>query len=56
MADLIAPVLVLKFTGTWCTYCPNMTAALETVEEAYPGRMIIMAMHSGCLLYTSRCV
>ena len=40
-------VLVLKFTGTWCTYCPNMTAALETVEEAYPGRMIIMAMHSG---------
>lgn len=40
-------VLVLKFTGTWCTYCPNMTSALETVEEAYPGRMIIMAMHSG---------
>lgn len=40
-------VLVLKFTGTWCTYCPNMTSALETVEKAYPQRMIIMSMHSG---------
>ena len=39
-------VLVLKFTATWCTYCPNMTSALETVEGAYPGRMIILAMHS----------
>lgn len=39
-------VLVMKFTATWCTYCPNMTSALATVEQAYPGRMILMAMHS----------
>lgn len=39
-------VLVMKFTATWCTYCPNMTSALESVEQAYPGRMILMSMHS----------
>lgn len=40
-------VLVMKFTATWCTYCPKMTSALETVEKAYPERMIILGIHSG---------
>lgn len=39
-------IAVFKMTGTWCTYCPAMTASLKKVEEAIPGRMIKMAFHS----------
>lgn len=38
-------VLVQKFTGTWCGYCPMMTAALEKLDGEVPGRMTIMAVH-----------
>lgn len=39
-------IAVFKMTGTWCTYCPAMTASLKKVEEAMPGRMVKMAFHS----------
>lgn len=38
-------VLVQKFTGTWCGYCPMMTAALEKLDREIPARMTIMAVH-----------
>lgn len=40
-------VLVTKFTGTWCGYCPQMTAALEDLETFYPGGFTILAVHGG---------
>ena len=39
-------IAVFKMTGTWCTYCPAMTASLKKVEETVPGRMVKMAFHS----------
>lgn len=39
-------IAVFKMTGTWCTYCPAMTASLKKVEEVIPGRMIKMAFHA----------
>lgn len=38
-------VLVLKFTATWCTYCPLMTSALDKLDEEEPDRMVVMAVH-----------
>lgn len=40
-------ILVTKFTGTWCGYCPQMTAALQTLEEKYPGQFVVTALHGG---------
>lgn len=41
----VKKILVSKFTGTWCGYCPQMTAALEELEEKYPGGFVITALH-----------
>lgn len=38
-------VLVQKFTATWCTYCPQMTSALEQLEGEVPDRMTHMSIH-----------
>lgn len=38
-------VLVQKFTATWCGFCPQMTSALEQLEEEVPERMTQMAIH-----------
>lgn len=38
-------VLVQKFTGTWCIYCPQMTEALDRLDGEYPERMVHMSVH-----------
>lgn len=38
-------VLALKFTGTWCNNCPQMTAAMKTVAADDPGRLVTIAVH-----------
>lgn len=39
--------LALYFTGTWCTYCPNMSKTLKAVNEKLDGRLIIVSIHKG---------
>ena len=43
--DFFRRSLVLDFTGTWCVNCPKMEAAVETVMEARPGRIIPVSVH-----------
>lgn len=39
-------VAILEFTGTWCTYCPNMVIALNGSEEIFRDRSVIVVVHS----------
>lgn len=39
--------LVFYFTGTWCTYCPNMSKSLNKVNERLSGRLITVSVHKG---------
>lgn len=39
--------LVLKFTGTWCGACPMMYTYLSEIEKQRPGRIAVIAVHSG---------
>ncbi len=40
-------VLIFYFTGTWCTYCPNMSKSLDKVNERLSGRLITVSIHKG---------
>lgn len=40
-------VLITKFTGTWCGWCPDMTTSLHELENIYPGQITILALHGG---------
>lgn len=39
--------LVEEFTGLWCGNCPRGYAALETLNEEYPGEFVALAYHNG---------
>ncbi len=38
--------ILMKFTATWCTYCPTMTTSIEAAMKEYPDRLIEVAVHS----------
>jgi thiol-disulfide isomerase/thioredoxin len=40
-------IIVYKMTGTWCGYCPQMTAALKNVSSMWKNNMIVAALHNG---------
>ncbi len=44
--------LFMKFTATWCSYCPAMTTCIEQVQGMYPDRIVELAMHSSDELST----
>lgn len=37
--------LALKFTATWCQFCPFMSQALEEASEEFPDHIVAMNMH-----------
>ena len=39
--------LAMRFTATWCTWCPYMNAAITRAQELYPGKILHLALHSG---------
>ena len=41
----LSHALVFYFTGTWCTYCPNMSKSLNKVNEMLSGRLITISVH-----------
>lgn len=38
---------VMKYTGTWCTYCPAMGDAIKEAAKKRPDRIIEVAVHNG---------
>ncbi len=44
--------LIMRFTGTWCSYCPWMAEAIEIVRNEHPDKIEAISMHnSGSTLY-----
>ena len=39
-------MLVYDLTGTWCAYCPQMTAALENISAEWKENVVVMAVHA----------
>ena len=39
--------LAMRFTATWCGYCPRMAEAYKQAISANPDRLIPMSIHSG---------
>ena len=37
--------LIMRFTATWCTWCPFMGAAISRAQELYPGKIQHLALH-----------
>lgn len=39
-------VVIEELTGTWCSNCPDGIVAIEHLEEAIPGKVIPIAIHT----------
>lgn len=39
--------LAMRFTATWCSWCPYMNAAITRAQELYPDKILHLALHSG---------
>ena len=39
--------LAMRFTATWCGYCPMMASAYEDVYKNYPDRFVPFTIHAG---------
>ena len=39
--------LAMRFTATWCTWCPYMGAAITRAQEQYPNKIQHLALHGG---------
>ncbi len=39
--------VIFKFTGTWCSYCPSATTAINSADILYPDRLVEIAVHQG---------
>ena len=37
--------LIMRFTGTWCGWCPYMNKAVSIAQEQYPGKLQHVALH-----------
>ena len=46
-------VLIEDFTGQMCVNCPNAVPVIEQLEEAYPGKVVAVAIHSGMVFPTT---
>ena len=39
--------LIMRFTATWCGFCPMMQRAVLIAQEQYPNKLIHVALHGG---------
>lgn len=53
--EFFKKALVLKFTGTWCAACPLMYKYMSKIEKERPGRMAVIAVHSGDVFAFDEC-
>lgn len=45
--DFIHKSLVMRFTATWCGYCPSMATALSDAQKALPDKIEALSVHGG---------
>lgn len=38
--------LIMRFTATWCGYCPRMNKSVKRAQELYPGKIQHLALHA----------
>ena len=43
--DFYRRSLFIRFTGTWCGYCPRMSRAQKQVSAEHPDRLEVVALH-----------
>ena len=39
--------LIMRFTATWCVYCPIMQRSVLLAQKLYPDKLIHVALHGG---------
>lgn len=45
--DFYHKSLVMRFTATWCQYCPLMATALKSAQQQYPEKIVPANIHGG---------
>lgn len=39
--------LAMRFTATWCGYCPNLARAIHDAQQQMPGEIEVLNLHGG---------
>lgn len=45
--DFVHQSLMMRFTATWCGWCPRMNTSVKTAQEQYPDKIQHLALHGG---------
>ncbi|MBQ6747094.1 MAG: Omp28-related outer membrane protein [Bacteroidaceae bacterium] len=45
--DFVHKSLVMRFTATWCGWCPRMAKSIEKAKEIIPGKLESVNIHGG---------
>ena len=45
--DFIHQSLMMRFTATWCGWCPRMNASVKAAQAQYPDKILHLALHGG---------
>jgi hypothetical protein len=45
--DVSKTVLIEDLTGVYCNNCPSAAAAARTIQEALPGKVVVVSVHTG---------
>jgi thiol-disulfide isomerase/thioredoxin len=45
--EVVKTILIEEFTGHQCPNCPRGAAVIENIAQAFPGRVIVVAVHAG---------
>ena len=45
--EFVHQSLMMRFTATWCGYCPTMNMSVKMAQEKYPDKIQHLALHGG---------
>ena len=45
--EFVHKSVVMRFTATWCGWCPRMNKSVRRAQELYPGKISYLAIHGG---------
>ena len=45
--EFVHQSLMMRFTATWCGYCPTMNESVKLAQEKYPDKIQHLALHGG---------
>lgn len=46
-ADFVHQSVAMRFTATWCGWCPRMNKTIHRAQELYPDKIQHLALHGG---------